>query len=110
MFCIINESCGDGSCQGGQPRNCDDGLFCNGPETCSEEQNTCISAGNPCPPNTQCDEANDRCIPVTPAPHLDKDACQCNLDANAPRSRNAGWIWLSAAVGLLIRRRTSRNR
>ncbi|MFQ5489123.1 MAG: hypothetical protein ACE5GE_00260 [Phycisphaerae bacterium] len=41
-------------------QECDDGLFCTGPETCVA--NTCQSAGNPCiAPGLSCNEAADRC-------------------------------------------------
>ncbi len=32
--CTIGDTCGGGFCQPGSPLNCDDGLFCNGMETC----------------------------------------------------------------------------
>lgn len=40
---------------------CDDGLFCNGAETCSGGQ--CQAGTNPCP-GQGCDEANDLCVPA----------------------------------------------
>ncbi len=39
---------------------CDDGIFCNGRDTCSD--GVCsVHAGNPCPPPATCNEANHRC-------------------------------------------------
>ncbi|HSJ96274.1 MAG TPA: hypothetical protein VLC53_04330 [Myxococcota bacterium] len=47
----------DGSCDA-----CDDGLFCNGAETCIANQ--CESTGNPCDPETQtCVEEPPMCVP-----------------------------------------------
>jgi hypothetical protein len=40
--------------------DCDDGLFCNGAETCSA--GSCINGSKPCT-DEDCDEANDRCVP-----------------------------------------------
>ena len=87
LFCTVGEICAGGSCGGGLPMNCsdgnectvdscdegggcvndasaadgslcDDGLFCNGTDTC--DAGTCsIHSGNPCP--VICDEVNDEC-------------------------------------------------
>ncbi len=50
---------------------CDDGLFCNGQESCSPETNGvdyrgCSSSGSPCAVGTTCDETTDTCA-VVPA-------------------------------------------
>jgi hypothetical protein len=40
---------------------CDDGLFCNGADTCAAGD--CSEhAGDPCPPDTTCDETTDQCL------------------------------------------------
>lgn len=39
--------------------NCDDGIFCNGAETCIAE--SCQAGNDPCP-GQLCDEANDACV------------------------------------------------
>jgi len=41
--------------------DCDDGLFCNGAETCNA--GNCVASGDPCQGQT-CDEAGDVCIPL----------------------------------------------
>jgi hypothetical protein len=41
----------------------DDGLFCNGEETCDETLNACVSAGDPCLAGEECDEEGDSCLP-----------------------------------------------
>jgi MYXO-CTERM domain-containing protein len=105
LFCTVNESCRDSVCQG-QPRNCSDGLFCNGPESCNEAARMCVAGAPPCPLGATCDEGTDRC---SRSPGLDKDGCSCSVDPNVPRTRTAGWIWLSGAVGLLLRRRRRGN-
>ena len=50
---------------------CDDGLYCNGVETCDEGSGVCQPGTNPCPNDglycsgtEECDEDNDRCIQV----------------------------------------------
>jgi MSHA biogenesis protein MshQ len=40
----------------------DDGLFCNGTESCNETGNQCISSGAPCIPPDVCDEESDYCV------------------------------------------------
>jgi len=42
--------------------DCDDGLFCNGAETCVA--GSCQAGGNPCP-GQGCDEATNTCVPLT---------------------------------------------
>ncbi|NLH47116.1 MAG: hypothetical protein GX444_00785 [Myxococcales bacterium] len=61
--------------------SCDDGIYCNGTDTCSG--GSCHSAGNPCPENgnvcdgmTSCDEAGDQC--VTSAAPTCNDGLYCN--------------------------------
>jgi hypothetical protein len=39
----------------------DDGLFCNGEESCDEENDVCLSKGNPCLGNLTCNEEDDVC-------------------------------------------------
>jgi hypothetical protein len=40
--------------------DCDDGLFCNGVESC--EDDTCVHSGDACSPDLVCDEKNDECV------------------------------------------------
>jgi hypothetical protein len=47
--------------------HCDDGLFCNGVETCDAPNCTCEPGTNPCPTDTTCNEDTDRCEPVLTA-------------------------------------------
>jgi len=59
----------------------DDGLFCNGPETCVG--GSCQSSGDQCPSGTVCDEGNDVCVETTcggnKAPcSVDEDCCSNN--------------------------------
>ena len=55
----------------------DDGLFCNGEETCDEEGDSCVSSGNPCQENLRCDEAIDACVDCTGDAECD-DGLFCN--------------------------------
>ncbi len=47
---------------------CDDGIFCNGAETCMD--GTCRPGTDPCPAGTECSEAADACITQTPVPEV----------------------------------------
>ena len=46
--CLVNADCAD------------DGLFCNGVETCSE--GSCVAGSSPCIEGQLCDEDNDQCV------------------------------------------------
>jgi Tol biopolymer transport system component len=105
-FCLVSESCSGSFCQG-EPRNCDNGVFCDGTESCDEEGRRCVSSGNPCPPDKVCNESKRTCDNRI---RLDKDSCSCDLDPNAQRSRTAAWIWVSAVLALALRRRVSGSR
>jgi len=61
LFCNGMEMCVGGKCYPGNPRCPDDGLFCNGGESCDEENDICISSGNPCPGDLTCNEEEDVC-------------------------------------------------
>ncbi|MCP4251380.1 MAG: hypothetical protein GY778_30460, partial [bacterium] len=57
LFCDeINDLCV--GCTG--DNDCDDSLFCNGPETCGTD-GICHDGDDPCSVNQVCDEVNDRC-------------------------------------------------
>ncbi len=79
---------GDLEAPDGPPCDCDDGLYCNGPETCDAD-GTCVPGeaptapddGDPCTVPTTCDEdadawttvwndADPRCVPLTNAPTI----------------------------------------
>jgi hypothetical protein len=47
--------------------HCDDGLFCNGAETCDAPNCMCEPATNPCPTDTVCNEDTDTCDPILTA-------------------------------------------
>ena len=69
LFCNGFETCEEGMCADGSDPCPDDGLFCNGEEICYEENDECLSSGNPCLPGEECDEENNRCIKL-PLPVL----------------------------------------
>ncbi len=135
-FCVVDEVCISGFCGGGQSRNCDNGIFCDGIESCDEGRRQCVAAASPCSSGEVCLESERACatptapvpptatatpeVPTTPTTPttlasptptatllgpLDRDACSCDLDPAAPRSRTAGLIWLSGALALWWRRR-----
>lgn len=55
---------------------CDDGLFCNGGETCSGETGECVPGTEPCVLPLLCDEAGDRCVNCLDDSHCD-DSLVC---------------------------------
>src|SRR5205085_4297103 len=59
---------------------CDDGLFCNGTDTCGS--GTCGHAGTPCTTecNNSCDESVDSCA-VTAGTACSTDSNPCTIDA-----------------------------
>jgi hypothetical protein len=69
-------SCGGGGGGGGCTSNaqCDDGLFCDGIETCSSS-GTCQSGSNPCP-GQACNETSDMCVTCAG----NKQSCTTNSD------------------------------
>ena len=63
LFCNGIETCsGDGACQPGTGPCEEDGLFCNGEESCDEENGTCEHSGSPCPGHLECVEDSDQCV------------------------------------------------
>ena len=54
---------GDLAASCGVDADCDDGLFCNGAETCSA--GSCQAGAAPCSGSQSCDEAADACVDVT---------------------------------------------
>ena len=70
-FCTMGDACQDGVCASGTASRCpDDGLFCNGTESCDEASDQCIRSGNPCGDDglfcngaESCDETLNRCVP-----------------------------------------------
>ena len=62
LYCNGVETCIDKACQPGIPIECpDDGLFCNGVESCDEGSDSCMSSGDPCIPPSVCNEEFDIC-------------------------------------------------
>ena len=67
-------NCGIGACGVSAVNTpCDDGIFCNGTDTC-DGSGACNHSGNPCPPDAipdfncseSCNEANDNCTAADP--------------------------------------------
>ncbi len=57
--------------------DCDDGLYCNGAETCNVD--TCQAGSNPCQAGEVCNEGNDTCeIPVCDADGTCESGEDCN--------------------------------
>ncbi len=65
VYCNGVETCVAYTCQPGTPVDCpDDGLFCNGNEFCDEAAKACASSGDPCTEGTFCNEDTDSCDPI----------------------------------------------
>ncbi|GAG75255.1 unnamed protein product, partial [marine sediment metagenome] len=62
VYCNGSETCDESKCQDGSNPCPDDGLFCNGIESCDDETDACVYTGNPCEPNLICDEEVDSCL------------------------------------------------
>jgi len=64
VFCNGEETCdvGSGVCQPGTDPCPDDGIYCNGVEGCDEDNDICTHSGDPCVPPFLCDEENDQCV------------------------------------------------
>ncbi len=62
-------------CAGCTNASCDDGLFCNGPETC--QGSTCLPGISPCSLNEVCDETGTACVDCLSAGDCD-DGLFCN--------------------------------
>jgi subtilisin family serine protease len=58
--------------------DCDDGLYCNGEETCNLGSGQCEAGSDPCP-GQGCDEANDVCVPLV---CNDNGTCDLGEDCN----------------------------
>jgi hypothetical protein len=62
IYCNGLETCTDGACQDGTPVACpDDRLFCSGAEVCNESAQECGTTGPPCGEGTTCNEDTDEC-------------------------------------------------
>jgi len=66
VFCNGHETCAAGTCQPGRIACPNDDLFCNGEESCDEINKACNSSGNPCSQGERCDEAANRCLVLVP--------------------------------------------
>jgi len=76
LACLValGIGCGKGGGAGANGNNggcsvdgdCDDGLWCNGAETCDTQGNCQPGGGNPCAPPLLCDEGTDSCDACNP--------------------------------------------
>ncbi|MEC7521159.1 MAG: hypothetical protein VYE22_14880 [Myxococcota bacterium] len=60
-FCTTGDVCAAGVCTGGAPRACDDGVACNGVETCDELASACVAGAGTCAADEVCDVGADAC-------------------------------------------------
>lgn len=61
LFCTTDDVCNAGTCSA-QPRECDDGVDCNGVSTCDEESDSCSPGITECGMDFVCDLATDTCV------------------------------------------------
>ncbi len=72
LYCNGAETCVAGACQDGTPPVCgDDGLFCNGSEVCDENTDACGHTGDPCEAGYACNDEEDGCY----LPTCDNGVC-----------------------------------
>ncbi|MBN1771108.1 MAG: hypothetical protein JXB32_07605 [Deltaproteobacteria bacterium] len=60
-FCTVGDVCAAGVCAG-TPRDCADGVDCNGDETCDETADVCTAGTPTCAPGELCDPVADECV------------------------------------------------
>jgi hypothetical protein len=60
LYCTTNDVCTGGVCKG-MPRQCEDGIACNGVSTCDEAAGKCTDPVNQCGANSVCDTKTDTC-------------------------------------------------
>jgi len=79
VYCNGSETCVEGACQDGTPIECpDDGLFCNGSEVCDEANQGCGSTGNPCESGFECNEVENQCVSL-----CGNGVCDAGEDCNS---------------------------
>ncbi len=61
FYCNGAEECSGGQCIPMSPPCTDNGLFCDGSESCDELNEQCVSSGDPCGAGEVCNEATDTC-------------------------------------------------
>ncbi len=71
-YCTVIDSCSAGECIG-EARICDDGIACNGVESCDEVASQCIGAASTCADDEFCNSETDTCS---------TDCSGCVIDGN----------------------------
>lgn len=100
LWCDGAETCDAISdCQPGTAPDCDDGLFCTGVESCDEAGDNCVSPGNPCSEDETCDEDENICV---------EDPCWCGIQS-AGNGALAPYLLL-VGLGLLATKVKQRRR
>lgn len=89
LFCNGFDSCEGGACSAHEHEPCaDDGFFCNGTETCSDEGDGCLHTGDPCTaPGELCIEADDQCC----VPNVVASEPACNDDGDVTAFDSCGY-------------------
>jgi len=89
MDCNDGNQCTDDNCNAesgcvyaNNTNSCDDGVFCNGSDTCSAGSCT-AHTGDPCSPPLYCNEASDICVGCSVDEDCDDDVA-CTVDTCAP--------------------------
>ena len=72
LYCNGYETCDDdsGICLSGSDPCPDDELFCNGEESCDEEIDACTQSGDPCQGIGTCDEETKECLSESQTPTI----------------------------------------
>jgi hypothetical protein len=61
-FCTVDDTCSARACISGTARSCDDGVACNGAESCDEGADSCAAGSSTCAATEECDPATDSCV------------------------------------------------
>jgi hypothetical protein len=61
LFCTVADLCAQGACAGA-PRQCEDGVACNGVSTCDEANHLCTPGTSQCGANGLCDTKTGMCV------------------------------------------------
>jgi hypothetical protein len=92
VFCNGADTCSGGTCatHAGDPCG-DDGVYCNGTESCNESAQRCDHSGDPCTGDDLCLEAtNQCCLPNVPAT---TPVCDANGDVVATDSCGNDFVY-----------------
>jgi cysteine-rich repeat protein len=91
VFCNGADTCSGGACSASAGDPCgDDGVFCNGVESCNESTRSCVHSGDPCSGGALCLEASHQCC--VPNVAVTSPVCDANGDVVATDSCGSQFV------------------